>query len=51
MAGSSIGIGDRAPDFTLAAANRFTGEEPEKFHLGDLLRLGPVVVEFLRGTW
>lgn len=43
---STLRVGDRAPDFTLPAANR-----PGTVSLGDLLRAGPVIVEFLRGTW
>jgi len=38
--------GDLAPDFTLSAANR-----QESFSLKQLLQRGPVIVEFLRGTW
>ncbi len=44
MAG--IGIGERVPDFTLQAANR-----DEEISLQNLLARGPVVIEFLRGTW
>jgi len=51
MAESSIGVGDRAPDFTLAAANRRVGEVPATFRLADLLQRGPAILEFLRGTW
>jgi peroxiredoxin len=43
---STLRLGDRAPDFTLPAANR-----PGNISLGDLLGAGPVIVEFLRGTW
>lgn len=43
---STLRVGDRAPDFSLPAANR-----PGSLALGDLLRVGGVVVEFLRGTW
>ncbi len=47
MVGSStLQIGDRAPDFTLAAANR-----EGTFSLGQLLARGPLILEFLRGTW
>jgi len=42
----TLGIGSRAPEFKLAAANR-----EGVFGLSDLLRQGPVMVEFLRGTW
>jgi peroxiredoxin len=43
---ATLKVGDHAPDFTLPAANR-TGE----LSLGEALRRGPVIVEFLRGTW
>ncbi len=43
---STLKAGDRAPDFTLASANG-AGE----VSLAGLLQRGPVVVEFLRGTW
>ena len=43
---STLRVGDRAPDFSLPAANR-----QGSLALGDLLRTGPVIVEFLRGTW
>ena len=36
----------RAPEFTLAAANR-----PDQVSLAELRRGGPVILEFLRGTW
>ena len=39
-------VGARVPDFTLPAANR-----PGAFQLYDALQRGPVIVEFLRGTW
>ncbi len=39
-------VGDRAPGFELVAAN-FVGA----FSLEKLLGRGPVIVEFLRGTW
>ncbi|HZR32374.1 MAG TPA: hypothetical protein VFA76_11050 [Terriglobales bacterium] len=42
----TLQIGDRAPEFTLPAANR-EGE----VSLSGLLRHGPVILEFLRGTW
>ncbi len=38
--------GDRAPEFELAAANRETG-----ISLAELRGSGPVIIEFLRGTW
>ena len=43
---SAVRVGARVPDFTLPAANR-----PEKFTLSEMLNHGPVIVEFLRGTW
>ncbi len=43
---STLRLGDRAPDFTLVAANR-----PGTVSLSELLARGPVIVEFLRGTW
>jgi peroxiredoxin len=42
----TLGIGSRAPEFLLAAANR-----EEKFSLAGLRAHGPVILEFLRGTW
>jgi peroxiredoxin len=39
-------VGDRAPDFTLSAANR-----EGVFSLAKLRQRGPVILEFLRGTW
>jgi peroxiredoxin len=43
---STLKVGDRAPEFTLDSANG-AGE----IWLSRLLVRGPVVVEFLRGTW
>jgi peroxiredoxin len=43
---TTLRVGDQAPEFTLAAANR-AGE----FSLQELLRGGALVIEFLRGTW
>lgn len=43
---SRVQVGARAPEFTLAAANR-----EGTFQLHELLQRGPVIVEFLRGTW
>ena len=43
---SPLAIGSRAPDFTLPAAN-----QPGMVSLFDRIARGPVVVEFLRGTW
>jgi peroxiredoxin len=42
----TLEIGSRAPEFTLAAANR-EGE----FTLSGLLQRAPLILEFLRGTW
>jgi peroxiredoxin len=42
----TLQIGDRAPDFALQAANR-EGD----FSLREHLQRGPVILEFLRGTW
>jgi peroxiredoxin len=45
IAASSLGAGDRAPDFTLPNA---TGGA---VRLADLLQRGPVVLTFYRGNW
>jgi peroxiredoxin len=42
----TLEIGSGAPDFSLAAANR-----EGTFTLGGLLAEGPLILEFLRGTW
>jgi peroxiredoxin len=42
----TLGIGSRAPEFSLPAANR-----EGQFTLSSLRSQGPVIVEFLRGTW
>jgi hypothetical protein len=39
-------VGERAPGFTLAAANR-----EGSFSLPQVLAQGTLVLEFLRGTW
>lgn len=39
-------VGERAPEFSLAGANR-----EETFSLAGLLKGGTLIVEFLRGTW
>ncbi len=43
---TTLKIGDVAPDFTLAAANR-----EGTFSLAGLLARGTLILEFLRGTW
>jgi len=42
----TLGIGSRAPDFSLMAANR-----EGMFSLSGLRERAPAIVEFLRGTW
>lgn len=42
----TLKLSDVAPGFTLIAANR-----PETYNLKNLLNRGPLIVEFLRGTW
>lgn len=42
----TLNTGDRAPEFTLSAANR-----PGTFSLAELRKTSPLIVEFLRGTW
>jgi len=42
----TLGIGSRAPEFSLEAANR-----EGVFSLSSLRAQGAVIVEFLRGTW
>jgi len=42
----TLQVGVRAPEFVLKAANR-DGD----FALLGMLSRGPVIVEFLRGTW
>lgn len=42
----TLEIGSSAPGFSLAAANR-----EGVFTLGGFLEQGPVILEFLRGTW
>jgi len=42
----TLAIGAEAPQFSLRAANR-----EGKFALGDFLERGPLILEFLRGTW
>ena len=42
----TLKLGDVAPEFSLTAAN---GDG--LVSLNDVLRKGPAIVEFLRGTW
>lgn len=42
----TLAIGERAPDFTLPAANR-----QGTFSASEVWQRGPVILEFLRGTW
>jgi peroxiredoxin len=42
----TLEIGSRAPDFSLAAANR-----EGTFTLAGLLAEGTLILEFVRGTW
>lgn len=43
---ATLKLGDRAPSFELGAANN-----TEIVSLDAVLRKGPAIVEFLRGTW
>ena len=42
----TLAVGQQAPDFTLSAAN-----QEGAFSLSQWLQRGPVILEFLRGTW
>jgi hypothetical protein len=42
----TLSAGSPAPPFKLSAANR-----EGRFSLADLVSSGPLVIEFLRGTW
>jgi peroxiredoxin len=42
----TLAIGAKAPDFALSAANR-----DGVLSLGGFLGQGPLILEFLRGTW
>jgi hypothetical protein len=42
----TLAVGSRAPEFSLAAADR-----EGTFTLAGFLERGPLIVEFLRGTW
>ena len=49
---TTLRAGDAAPEFTLRAANVFDQQGgPATFSLRQLMAHGPVIVEFLRGTW
>ncbi len=43
---ATLVVGQRVPEFTLSPAN---GTEPVA--LSELRQRGPVIIEFLRGTW
>jgi hypothetical protein len=43
---STLALGDHAPEFMLLAANM-----PQAVSLKHFLQNGPMVIEFLRGTW
>jgi peroxiredoxin len=48
----TLRVGDRAPEFRLAAANDTAAAKVrEPVSLAPLVARGPVIVEFLRGTW
>jgi hypothetical protein len=42
----TLGLGSKAPEFSLSAANR-----EGNFTLSGFLDNGPLILEFLRGTW
>lgn len=42
----TLGVGSKAAEFSLAAANR-----EGSFSLAGFLAVGPIILEFLRGTW
>ena len=46
MESATLKLGDAAPGFSLAAAN-----SDDVVSLNEVLRKGPAIVEFLRGTW
>jgi len=46
MQSSTLRVGDKAPDFTLLAANL-----PQAVSLAEMLKSAPMIIEFLRGTW
>lgn len=48
----TLRAGDRAPEFSLAAANdTAVAKVRGMVSLSQLVARGPVIVEFLRGTW
>ena len=48
----TLRVGDRAPEFNLATANTTVAAQVgQTVSLSQLTARGPVVVEFLRGTW
>lgn len=48
----TLKVGDSAPSFSLWAANEFNSIGTAiEMRLQDFLQRGPVVLEFLRGTW
>jgi peroxiredoxin len=48
----SLRVGDRAPEFSLATANSVGAlKVGDRISLSQLTAPGPVIVEFLRGTW
>jgi peroxiredoxin len=42
----TLKVGDKAPAFSLSVAN-----QPVTASLSGVLKRGPAIVEFLRGTW
>ncbi len=42
----TLAVGEHAPDFTLPAANR-----QASFSASEAWQRGPLILEFLRGTW
>ncbi len=48
----TLGVGDRAPEFTLEAANTTEAAQVgQAVSLAQLIARVPVILEFLRGTW
>jgi hypothetical protein len=48
----AIRAGERAPEFALQTANVAAGRNVgDAVSLKELIARGPVIVEFLRGTW